>query len=97
MAVLQKCITRKQPEQAFVLWEKGHSANRLRCDLCNKQLDWDPFPVIDWPSDEQLADPEYTPIGSTALCQTCALKFYRLKPTDTGKVQCLWVCHDIAT
>lgn len=50
----------------------------LVCDQCNSRLDWEPFVVIDLPSEEQLSDPENVPIGSSALCQACAKKFYHL-------------------
>ena len=67
----------------------------LACDLCNKQIDWDPFPVIDYPSDEELADPDYVPVGDNALCRSCAIKEYGLKAGDAGNVDRLWICFDV--
>lgn len=104
MSSLQKGVTREKPEEVFVLWMKRETltANRtednsglLVCDLCNKQIDWDPFAVIDYPSDEELADPDYVPAGDKAFCQSCAMKEYGLKAGDTGKIERLWICFDV--
>lgn len=93
-------ITRQDPEIALVLWEmqerstKGLIRPGMVCDLCNIPLDWEPFAVIDFPSDEQLRDPEYDPIGSYALCRACARRFYTLTSHDIGKVDRLWFFYD---
>ena len=39
-------------------------------------IDWDPFPIIVLPSDEELTDPDYVPEGGNALCKACAKKEY---------------------
>ncbi|MDD2235311.1 MAG: hypothetical protein PHF61_08800 [Bacteroidales bacterium] len=66
-----------------------------RIDLCNKKLNWDPFTVICFPSDEEIANIDHIPAGGTALCRSCALKEYGLKDCDAGKVDRLWVCFDM--
>lgn len=99
-----KGIVREKPEELLVFWIKGNTMksrqakyelNQLVCDLCNKKLNWEPFPVICFPSDEEIADIDHIPAGGTALCQSCALKEYGLKDCDAGKVDRLWVCFDM--
>jgi len=68
---------------------------RPLCDFCNEVIDWDPFPIIDLPSDEELADPDYVPEGGNALCKACARKEYGLKENDAYKVNRLWACFDV--
>jgi len=103
LSSLKKGVTREKPEQVFVLWveRKTMPANIqggssfLMCDHCNKQIDLDPFPVIDYPSDEELADPDYIPAGDEAFCRSCAIKEYGLKSGDAGNVDRLWICFDV--
>lgn len=104
MSSLKKGVTREKPEQVFVLWveRKTMTANNIQdgsgflvCDHCNKQIDWDLFPVIDYPSDEELADPDYVPTGDEAFCRSCAMKGYGLKASDAGIVDHLWICFDV--
>jgi hypothetical protein len=84
----------KKPETALVLWQVRKSPTTkliedepdMVCDLCNNKLDWEPFAVLDWPSDEELNDPEYVPVGGNALCQSCAKEKYSLTPSDVHKV-----------
>lgn len=93
-------ITRREPEIAYVLWQvrsrltNGLIEPGMVCDQCNRVLDWAPFAVIDFPSDEQLSDPEYKPGGSCTLCRTCARRFYNLTSNDIGKVHRLWFFYD---
>ena len=95
-------ITRTEPEVALVLWQVRVSPTtrlikdepKMVCDQCNSRLDWEPFVVIDLPSSEELTDPEYIPIGSHALCQSCAKKFYQLTPDDVYKIDRLWFCYE---
>jgi hypothetical protein len=95
-------ITRTEPEIALVLWMvRACPTTRLIkdepnmvCDTCNKSLDWEPFAVIDLPSEQELQDPEYVPIGSRALCRSCAKRFYNLTPNDAYNVDRLWLCYD---
>ena len=94
-------ITRTEPEVALVLWQVRVSPTtrlimdepEMVCDQCNSRLDWEPFVVIDLPSKAELKDPEYIPIGSHALCQSCAKEFYHLTPDDVCKVDRLWFCY----
>ena len=104
MSSLKKVVTHEKPEQVFVLWvaHKTMTANNIQdnsgflvCDLCNRQIDLDPFPVIDYPSDEELANPDYVPVGDMAFCRSCAMKEYGLKAGDTGNVDRLWICFDV--
>lgn len=91
-------ITRNAPEIALVLWKsRNHPAigpiedePNMVCDQCNENLDWEPFAVVDWPNEEELGDQEYEPIGSYALCQSCARKFYNLTKNDINKVHRIW-------
>lgn len=91
-------ITCNAPEIALVLWRvRAHPTTRMIgdepgmvCDLCNEKLDWEPFAVVDWPNDEELSDLAYDPIGSYALCQSCARKFYTLTKNDINEVDRLW-------
>ncbi|MEW5816810.1 MAG: hypothetical protein AB1798_15620 [Spirochaetota bacterium] len=46
-------IVRDKPEELSVGWMENQKTIPL-CDLCNKEIDWNPFPVIDYPSDEEL-------------------------------------------
>ncbi len=95
-------ITRSAPEIALVLWKfrtrpatpQIEDEPGMGCDLCNKKLDWEPFAVVDWPNDEELSDPGYEPIGSYALCQSCAGEFYSLTENDINKVDRLWFFYD---
>lgn len=102
MKIIRKGIVRDKPEEIAVKWMgidealNKHKLIHPLCDLCNKEIDWDPFPIIDYPSDEELADPDYVPIGGNALCKTCATKEYGLEENDAGKVNRLWVCFDVA-
>ena len=94
-------ITRSAPEVAYVTWHIRESpfARRIQedvglvCDCCGGRLDWEPFAVIDLPSEEELHDPDYVPVGGTALCKACALRFYHLRPRDVGKVDRVWLCY----
>lgn len=93
-------ITRDKPEEIVVAWmlKEAFSKHKLFhpiCDLCNKKIDWELFPVVDFPSDEELADPDYVPEGGNALCKVCALKEYGLRENDAGKVNRLWACFKI--
>jgi hypothetical protein len=101
---LQAFITRIEPEVALVLWQVRtdpktrliRNDSRYVCDLCNRRLDWEPFPVIDLPSREEIKDPEYVSVGGNALCQSCARKFYRLTRKDVRRVERLWFCYEYA-
>lgn len=95
-------ITRSEPEVALISWhvrispsvQRIHDDPGVVCDLCGDRLDWEPFAVIDFPNEEELQDPEYVPIGGTALCRTRAMKFYHLTPHDVCNVDRLWLCHE---
>jgi hypothetical protein len=97
-------IVRNKPEDIFVIWisfrelwrTKGRPTCPL-CDLCNRDIDWDPFPVIVNPSEEALTDPNYVLVGGNALCTVCAEKYYGLKKKDVRKVKRLWNCFDVKT
>ena len=97
-------ITRSAPEVAFVTWhirkfpcvERIQEDAGLVCDRCGDRLDWEPFAVIDLPSEEELQDPEYVPVGGTALCKACAMRFYHLRQQDVGKVDRVWLCYGCA-
>jgi hypothetical protein len=97
-------VTRTKPEVAIVSWSLRVSPATglirddpaMACDLCNKRLDWEPFPVIDLPSRDELQDPDYVPVGGNALCRACARKFYHLTKKDACKVNRVWFCHDCA-
>jgi hypothetical protein len=99
---LQVFITHIEPEVALVLWQVRtdpettliRNDSRYVCDLCNKRLDWEPFPVIDLPTREELKDPEYVPVGGNAFCQSCARKFYHLTRKDVRRVERVWFCYD---
>lgn len=104
MSNLKKGVTREKPEQVFVLWVDRktitvdniqNGSGLLVCDLCNRQIDWDPLPVIDYSSDEEVADPDYIPAGDEAFCRSCAMKEYGLKGGDAGNVDRLWICFDV--
>lgn len=94
-------ITRSAPEVCLVSWYVRSSPTILRiqddpgvvCDACGGSLDWEPFAVIDLPSDEELKDDEYVPVGGTALCTACALQFYRLTQRDVGQIDRVWLCY----
>lgn len=87
-------IAYSEPEVALVLWLVRVSPTtkliqdepEMVCDHYNKRLDWEPFAVIDLPSEEQLRDPEYVLIGSRTLCQACAKELYHLTRDDVCKV-----------
>lgn len=85
---------------ALVTWPvRASSLQRIQkgtggvCDLCNGPLDGEPFAVLHLPSEEELRDPEYVPVDGTALCKTCALRFYNLRPQDVGEVERIWFCY----
>jgi len=95
-------ITRAEPEIALILWrvracpttELIKDEPDMVCGLCNAPLDWEPFGVIDLPSENDLKDPEYVPIGSQALCCACAERWYNLTLEDACEVNRLWLCYD---
>lgn len=43
---MKKGIVRDKSEELLIRWMKKQK--------CNKEIDWSPFPVIDYPSDEEL-------------------------------------------
>jgi len=94
-------VTRTEPELALVLWQVRVSPATVSikddphyvCDHCNRRLDWEPFPVIVWPSGEELADPDYVPVGGDAFCRACARKCCRLTKKDVCKVGRVWFCY----
>lgn len=94
-------IARAKPEHIFVVWlswkrlwiMKGRPTFPL-CDFCNRDIDWDPFPVIDYSPKEQVPI-DYFPIGGEALCMACAAKYYGLTKKDTRKIKRLWYCFDM--
>ena len=104
MRDIDKVITREKPEEIRISWINTDELiaaidNEFFipvCDLCNNIIDWSPFPSIDYPSVEELADANYIPIPTEgkALCQACAIREYGLKSSDTGNVDRLWVCFD---
>jgi hypothetical protein len=59
--------------------------NSYVCDRCNRNLDWEPFPVIVFPTREELKDPYYVPAGGDALCRACARKW--LPPPEESCLQ----------
>ena len=95
-------VARTKPEHVFVVWlswkrlwiMKGRPTCPL-CDLCNRDIDWDPFPVIDYSPNEQLLANDYFSAGGVALCRACAAKYYGLTKKDTRKVKNLWCCFDM--
>jgi hypothetical protein len=99
----KRFLTRTEPEVAWAIW--GHREYQttkpikddsyLHCDLCNSTLDWEPYLIIDFPGEEQQYDPEYDPIGSQALCQSCAKKEYNITIDDVGKVFRIWFCYNL--
>lgn len=98
----QAFITRSAPEVALVIWQVRDSPavkqiqddTGVVCDHCGRRLDWEPFAVIDLPSDEELQDPEYVAVGGTALCKACAMRFYHLTQRDVGEVDRVWLCYE---
>jgi hypothetical protein len=95
-------IARTKPENVFVvwlswkkLWIMNSRTTCPLCDLCNRYIDWDPFPVIDYSSEEELTDPNYVPVGGNALCTVCAEEFYGLRKKDARKVKRLWHCFAV--
>lgn len=103
MGKINQVITREKPEEIRILWItidelRGFKKNELFnpvCDFCNNTIDWNPFPVIDLPSEDELADLDYTPIGGNSFCRTCAKSEYGLESSDVGIVNLLWSCFDI--
>lgn len=89
---MEVLISRLKPKVVYVLWKRLIGA--MLCDQCNRVLVWSPFPVIDIPSDAELNDPDYEPIGSHALCRACARRFYKLTRKDIGKAHRLWLVYD---
>jgi hypothetical protein len=93
-------ITRTEPEVALVLWKVRTNLATRRieddphyvCDHCNGNLDWEPFPVIVFPTKEELKDPYYVPVGGDAFCRACARKRYHLLMKDVYNARWLWVC-----
>jgi len=92
-------VTRYKPEELIITWlrEKDIPRSWHVCDQCNNYLDWEPlpFPVVDFPTKEELADPKYVPVGGYALCKSCALKFYGLEPKDRRIVKRIWYCYNL--
>jgi hypothetical protein len=94
-------VTRYKPEEIIITWmhEKDIPRNWHACDLCNRDLDWEPlpFPAVHFPTEEELADPEYVPIpeGGRALCKSCAEKEYGLEPKDRRRVKRMWYCYNL--
>jgi len=103
MEKINQVITREKPEEIRVLWitiDELRSFNDNEsfipvCDFCNNTIDWNPFPVVDFPSDDELADDDYIPIGGNSFCEACAKRFYGLKRSDTGIIDRLWACFGI--
>lgn len=64
MKIIRKGIARDKSEEIVVIWMIKEALNKHKlfhpvCDLCNSEIDWESFPVIDFPSDEELAEPDY--------------------------------------
>ena len=103
MVYINQVITREKPEDVRILWITVDELRVFKdnelfipvCDFCNKTIDWNPFPVIDLPSDDELADAEYIPIGGNSFCEACAKRHYGLKRSDIGIVDRLWFCFNI--
>ena len=95
-------ITRSAPEIALVAWKSRdypttgpiEDEPNMVCDQCNRDLDCEPYVVVDWPNEDELSDPEYEPIGSYALCQSCAREFYNLTKNDVNKVDRIWLFYN---
>ncbi len=94
-------ITSTEPEVALVPWQvRTFPVTRLIeddphyvCDHCNRRLDREPFPVIVLPSGEELADPDFCPVGGDAFCRACAKKCYHLTGKDVRKTRRVWFCY----
>jgi len=97
LKIKREGLTRNKPEEIIITWMMKEALNRQHplCDLCNNEIDWEPFPVIDFPSDEELTDPDYVPEGGNAFCKVCALEVYGLNDNDAGKIDRLWACFDL--
>ncbi len=91
-------ITRLEPGIALVVWKARsdlptgaiEDEPNTVCDQCNRDLDWEPYAGVDWPNEDELSDLNYEPLGSYALCQSCARKFYNLTQNDVNKVHRIW-------
>ncbi len=101
MKTIENGIVRCKPEGILILWiskdkaRKAYNRSVILCDLCNVEVDWPVFPVIDIPPDVDFLDPEYIPGGGKALCKSCAKKLYGLKDIDVCRVDRLWYVYDI--
>ena len=102
MRNIGKVITREKPEEIRISWINidelkatiGIDSYIPVCDLCNNIIDWNPFPAIEYPSDDQ-ADANYVPTGGNALCQAYAMREYGLKSSDISNIDRLWACFDV--
>ncbi len=86
-------IYRTRPSHVFIVWKPLASLGLLHfCDSCNEELDLDPVPTVDHPSEEDEARGTYKPRGDRAYCRRCALEYYGITGHSGRQIEELWVC-----
>ena len=92
-------FTSINPEKIIITWmfKKDIPRSWHSCDVCNGDLDAEPFPVLHVPEEGELANSQHIPEGSWALCKRCAAEIYGLLPSDRDKLKRIWYCRNLMT